>query len=1018
MIHTFRKAILTMVTTALLIMSAGAVTSNKAEFCYTDATELTITGKLMLDTANPYHRVDTAKFKGFTETEIIHIQQSAGIAIAFRTNSSAIAVKARYGDIREYNNTNGISARGFDLYVKKDGKWIYAASKVNRSDNLEAPLVMIRNMNDEYKDCLLYLPLYCELEKVEIGILENTDIEAIANPFKHRVGVFGSSFSHGSSTSRSGMSWPSQFSRATGIQMLNLGASGDCKLQPYFADVLCAAGVDALVFDSFSNPTPSMIRERLFPFIEKIRQAHPSIPLIFQQTIYREGRNFNSELDAHETYKMQVADSLMAIACTRYKDVYYIRPNATSAEHDTSIDGTHPGNEGYKLWMESIMEPLQDILKQYGITGNISVNKELNRAYQNLPLGAINPEGWLKEMLERQREGITADLDQTYPEVIGARNGWLGGDGDQWERGPYWIDGMLPLAYILDDKNLKLKAQKWIEWALASQKDDGSFGPDRDFPAEKGLQRNNSLDWWPRMVVLKIMQQYYDATHDERVIDFMSRYFRYQLATLPAKPLGNWTFWAEYRGGDNLASVLWLYGKTGEEWLLELAETIHGQTYDFTGMFLDSELLTSEGSIHCVNLAQGIKEPVVYWQMNHDDRYIEAVNKAFKDIRNFSGYPNGMFGGDEAYRNNDPTNGSELCSAVELMFSLEEMLKITGNLQYADHLERIAFNALPAQITDDFKFHQYFQQANQILISRETRHFDLSYSGTAQCMGFLTGYPCCLCNLHQGWPKFTSNLWYRNKEEGLTALVYAPCHLKTEVKGSNVEIEEKTFYPMDGTIELLFKVDKPVEFPLELRIPAWVSEQVTIKVNGNDIYNAAPGEIAKINRIWKKEDNVTFTLPMNIRTDRWHRNSISVERGPLVYALGIEGKVTETALEDGSRYGKSFLTVEPVSDWNYGLMEDIITSPDAIKVNMDSKKLKGNWYWSPESCPISIEVPASKIEDWRMYNGSTGPMPYSPLFKKGVNRTSVHKSKNIETIKLIPYGSTTLRISEFPILTK
>ena len=166
------------------------------------------------------------------------------------------------------------------------------------------------------------------------------------------------------------------------------------------------------------------------------------------------------------------------------------------------------------------------------------------KPFVKLPLGAIRAEGWLRDQLQRQADGLTGHLDSVYPEVMGPRNGWLGGDGDVWERGPYWIDGLLPLAYILDDGQLKAKVQPWVEWALQSQREDGYFGPAQDYPYEAGLQRDNSADWWPRMVVLKILQQYYSATGDRRVVDFMTRYFRYQLKTLPEKPLGHWTFWA------------------------------------------------------------------------------------------------------------------------------------------------------------------------------------------------------------------------------------------------------------------------------------------------------------------------------------------------------------------------------------------------------------------------------------------------------------------------------------------
>lgn len=197
------------------------------------------------------------------------------------------------------------------------------------------------------------------------------------------------------------------------------------------------------------------------------------------------------------------------------------------------------------------------------------------KEYIALPLGNIRAEGWLKEQLIRMKDGLTGHLDQVYEPVMGKRNGWLGGDGDVWERGPYWIDGLLPLAYILDDKELIAKVQPWIEWTLKSQKENGFFGPDTDRPNEPGLQRDNAKDWWPRMVVLKVMQQYYMATRDERVIAFLTKYFRYQLDELPKTPLGKWTYWGEQRGGDNLMVVYWLYNHTGEKFLLDLAELIH-----------------------------------------------------------------------------------------------------------------------------------------------------------------------------------------------------------------------------------------------------------------------------------------------------------------------------------------------------------------------------------------------------------------------------------------------------------
>ena len=297
--------------------------------------------------------------------------------------------------------------------------------------------------------------------------------------------------------------------------------------------------------------------------------------------------------------------------------------------------------------------------------------------YLALPLGAIRPEGWLKEQLERMASGLTGHLDEIYPEVVGERNGWLGGDGDGWERGPYWIDGLLPLAYILDDDTLKAKAQRWVDWTLEHQTPEGYLGPvpfENEPAYEPGLQRGMRRDWWPKMVMLKVLQQYYSATQDERVITALTDYFKYQLKELPNRPLDYLTFWANRRGGDNLQVVYWLYNLTGDEFLLELGELITKQTFPWTTVYtndrdyispslyhfmamdrypfdtteINATSLSDMGSIHTVNFAQGLKQPAVLYQRTGDQRYIMAIKKALRDIRRYHGQAQGMYGGRRA----------------------------------------------------------------------------------------------------------------------------------------------------------------------------------------------------------------------------------------------------------------------------------------------------------------------------------------------------------------------------------
>ena len=650
--------------------------------------------------------------------------------------------------------------------------------------------------------------------------------------------------------------------------------------------------------------------------------------------------------------------------------------------------------------------------------GNYINNRQplLQKEYIKLPVGAIKPEGWMMEQFLRMKEGFTGHLDTIYEHVMGKRNGWLGGDGDVWERGPYWIDGLLPLAYILDDKELIEKVKPWIEWTLASQKPDGYFGPDTDRPAEAGLQRDNAHDWWPKMVVLKILQQYYSATQDERVIPFLTNYFKYQLKELPKTPLGHWTFWGEQRGGDNLQIVYWLYNITGDKFLLELGELIHKQSFNWTDVFLHQDHLYRQQSLHCVNLGQGFKEPVIYYQQNKQQQQLDAVKNAARIIRTTLGLPTGLWGGDELLRYGRPTTGSELCTAVEMMYSLESMLEITGDVQWADHLERIAYNALPTQINDDFTARQYYQQVNQVSVTREWREFTTPHDNTDLLYGILTGYPCCTSNLHQGWPKFVQNLWYATADNGIAALVYAPSNVKAIV-ANNVEvaIQEQTNYPFDESIQFTIRyTDKKLKkawFPFHLRIPSWCKAPI-IKVNGAPIeVDATSGEITFINREWNNGDELTLELPQEVEISRWYDNGAVVERGPLVYALKMNEHWEKKQMEPERvvRYGAWYYEVTSDTPWNYALSAKSF-QPANIKNNFVVEKLpmKGAYPWNVENAPIRIKTKARLLNNWTLVRGSAGPIAYYTQQGDDV-------SPNDESIELIPYGCTTLRITEFPV---
>ncbi len=460
--------------------------------------------------------------------------------------------------------------------------------------------------------------------------------------------------------------------------------------------------------------------------------------------------------------------------------------------------------------------------------------------FDPLPLGAIEPRGWLREQLLIQAEGLTGHLDEFWKDV-GSNSGWLGGTGESWERGPYYLDGLLPLAYQLGETRLIAKAKRWVDWTLDHQRADGQIGP----PA------NN--DWWPRMVMLKVLTQYEEATGDARVIPLMTKYFRYELRALPERPLQDW---GRYRWQDNVYSVLWLYNRTGNPDLLQLARLLHQQGYDWQAQFADFRYKSKvDRSIlshppggkppdqamqtHGVNNAMALKASPISYLLSGKAEDRAALDRQLEQLDRYHGLPNGMFSGDEHFAGQDPSQGIELCAVVEAMFSLEQAFAILGEPLLADRLERVAYNALPATLSGDMWSHQYDQQPNQIACTRAHRQWSTN-NDDSNLFGLEPNFGCCTANLHQGWPKFVSSLWMATADRGVVTTAYAPNTLHLNISDTDVTIDEVTEYPFREDVTLTVHPAHPVRFPLLVRIPSWASG-AEISVNGESTRVSAAG---------------------------------------------------------------------------------------------------------------------------------------------------------------------------------
>jgi hypothetical protein len=261
--------------------------------------------------------------------------------------------------------------------------------------------------------------------------------------------------------------------------------------------------------------------------------------------------------------------------------------------------------------------------------------------------------------------------------------------------------------------------------------------------------------------------------------------------------------------------------------------------------------------------------------------------------------------------------------------------------------------------------------------------------------------------MHQGWPKFTQNLWYATADKGVAALVYAPSKVNLKIgDGTMVEFVEETNYPFDESVKFTLKSDKQVSFPFHLRIPAWC-KTATVKINGTVWDEYSGNQVIKIKREWKSGDRVELILPMELKSSRWYENSVAIERGPLTFALKIGENWKR--VENNDKYGKFYYEVEPTTPWNYGLIESAIGNLSGNFVVVKRNVPANSYPWNPENCPLEIRAKGVKIPFWTIYNGSAGPLPYSEQYQL--------KTEAPEPITLIPYGCTTLRICEFPVVT-
>lgn len=649
---------------------------------------------------------------------------------------------------------------------------------------------------------------------------------------------------------------------------------------------------------------------------------------------------------------------------------------------------THPGNSQSNSYYSGSRQPLQNVF------------------FIKLPVNAIKPGGYVKKFLQLQKDGLTGHLGEISLWLTKKDNAWLSKDGKGeygWEEVPYWLRGYIRLGYMLNDGNMISESDIWIQAVINNQREDGDFGPI--------IEKRGKRDLWAQMIMLQCLQSYYEYTNDRKVINLMTRYFKWQL-TIPDNMFLE-DYWENSRGGDNLASVYWLYSITGDSFLLDLAKKIDSNTADWR----QKEKLPNW---HVVNIAECFREPATYFLQSSSKADLDATYNSFNLARKIYGQvPGGMFGADENARPgyDDPRQASETCSFVEQISSNAHLLRITGDTFWAENTEDVAFNSLPAAFMPDYKALRYLTAPNLVVSDSRDHSPGLANGGPFLMMNPFSSR-CCQHNHSSAWVNYAENLWTATPDNGLAAQFYSDCEVKAKVgSGAEIKLTEKTRYPFDESISIKVNTQKPVNFPLYLRIPAWCKDAVLL-INGKSAaVKSVSGGYFKISNMWKDGDVISVKYPMSIKVRTWenNKNSISINYGPLTFSLKIKENYEKadsrkTAISDskwqpGADPSKwPSYEIFPGSDWNYGLILNEKDAASSFKIVCKDWP-QDDMPFTNNAAPLELIASGKKINSWNIDQyGLCSVLPVSPV------KTDAAE----ETLTLVPMGGARLRISAFP----
>lgn len=608
------------------------------------------------------------------------------------------------------------------------------------------------------------------------------------------------------------------------------------------------------------------------------------------------------------------------------------------------------------------------------------------RAFSFFTTNEIRPKGWLKEQLQIQAEGLSGNLHRFWPDISDSK--WIGGKAEGWERVPYWLDGFVPMAYLLDNAELKNVASKYIDTILNRQQDDGWLCP------TASDEERAQYDSWGVIIILKALMTYYECTGCRKVYEAIYRALKQFNRHLDIIPLNGW---GQMRWFELIPVCETVYSYCGEQWLLDLVLKLRCQGFDYAEFYRNfpfrGPVEKSQWSMlsHIVNNLMAVKADALYYLFRGDKQLLSNSKKMIKILDRYHGLVTGAVSGDECFNGHSNVAGTELCAIVEFMYSLEQLFSITGDWEYAERLEKLAYNCLFAPFSRDMWSHQYDQQVNQVecFIQRTEDTPFTTNSGESHIFGLEPHYGCCTANFSQGLPKFILSSFLRSAD-GIVMTGFCPAVLNTEIDGIKVAVDVDTAYPFGDEVRITVKTSAPVDFVFYFSARDDIDY---LSINGENSGFIKEKGYIRIKRNWLN-DVIEIRFKPEIKFIRLKNGLRTVTRGPLVFSLKIEEHWNP--VERGlpfREYPHCDYEVLPASDFAYAIAE--------MKAEIKRNPIIRSPYYD-ENPPIELLIDCEKIR-WEKKNGMASP---NPLPYRG---TGIVTKK-----RFVPFATAKLRITELP----